>query len=338
MKVIVGMSGGVDSSVAALLLKQAGHDVIGLFMKNWDEEPCPADADYADVVRVCQQLDIPHYSVNFTQEYYDRVFQRCLDGFAAGETPNPDILCNQEIKFALFFEKALSLGGDALATGHYCQTENGQLLTGADPNKDQSYFLYTLRSDVLQRVLFPIGHLPKPAVRALAHQHNLPTASKKDSTGICFIGKRPFKPFLSQYLKPSPGPMELPCGTHVGTHDGLPFYTLGQRKGLAIGGAGSAYYVVAKDQARNALIVAQGDDHPLLYTQTVTARATTWVSTPPPERCTARVRYRQTATPCTVLSLDPLTVQFDTPQKAVTPGQSLVLYDGPLCLGGGIIC
>lgn len=337
--VVVGMSGGVDSSVAAWLCKEAGHRVIGLFMKNWEEEegPCPAAQDYEDVTAVCRLLGIPHYSVNFSQEYWDSVFSECLEAYKLGETPNPDILCNREIKFRVFLEQAKKLGADFLATGHYCRSEEGKLLRGLDPHKDQSYFLYTLQEAQLRQVFFPIGGMEKSAVRALARKIGLPTAEKKDSTGICFIGKRPFKEFLSGFIEKKRGAFETLEGEVVGEHDGVAFYTIGQRRGLGIGGAGEAWYVVGKEIARNVVLVAQGDDHPALYSVGLKMHEVSWVGERPvfPLRCTAKVRYRSEDVPCTVLSENE--VRFDAPVKAVTPHQSIVFYDGEICLGGALI-
>ncbi len=343
--VIVGMSGGVDSSVTALLLKKQGYRVIGLFMKNWEEEgPCPAEKDYEDVVSVCQQLDIPHYSVNFSKHYWDKVFSKCLDEYRAGYTPNPDILCNREIKFKVFFEKAMELGADFLATGHYCtksfHNSEWWLGRGVDPDKDQSYFLYTLKSEILKKVLFPIGDLSKKEVRELAAKHNLSTAQKKDSTGICFIGKRDFKTFLNQYIPSNPGNFERLDGTVVGKHDGIAFYTIGQRKGLGLGGAGDAWYVMGKDVPRNVVIVERGDHHEELYKEELTASDVSWVGSCPtfPLECTAKVRYRTADVPCTVFQHDSgIQVRFHSPQKAITSRQSIVFYQGSLCLGGALI-
>lgn len=347
--VVVGMSGGVDSSVAALLLKQQGFRVIGLFMKNWEEENdgvCHSKQDYDDVAAVCGQLDIPYYTINFATEYRERVFNRFLDDLKLGYTPNPDILCNREIKFDLFLDKALTLGGDYLATGHYCRNVvvdgNHSLCRGRDESKDQSYFVYTLNRRKLEKVLFPVGHLEKSEVRRIAAAHGLPTATKKDSVGICFIGKRDFKPFIGQYIPYSPGNFETPEGVIVGRHDGVAYYTLGQRRGLAIGGEGDAWFVVAKDPNRNVVIVAQGSDHPDLYRSALSANEISWVSGIPPLfpfRCTAKIRYRQPDVGCTVIGCqgDRLSVLFDTPQKAVTPRQSIVFYQGELCLGGAMI-
>lgn len=342
--VVVGMSGGVDSSVAALLLKEAGYKVIGLFMKNWDETDehgnCPADADYQDVIRVCEKLDIPYYSVNFVKEYWDCVFQEFLSDYRRGFTPNPDVLCNREIKFKVFYEKAKLLGADYLATGHYCQVEDGKLKKGADLNKDQTYFLYAINKDVLKDVLFPIGHLPKPEVRALALKHGLATATKKDSTGICFIGERNFKDFLSQYIQSTRGNFVDTNGKILGQHDGTCFYTLGQRKGMGIGGPGEAWFVVAKNFERNEVVLAQGQDHPALYSDALVATELNWLvdSVPQKFECRAKVRYRQVEEPCTVEVLgDAVKVSFHRPQRAMTQRQSVVFYDGDLCLGGGII-
>jgi tRNA-uridine 2-sulfurtransferase len=349
MTVVVGMSGGVDSSVAALLLKQQGYRVIGLFMKNWEETDsqgvCKASREYEDAVSVCEAIGIPYYSVNFAQEYWDQVFTHFLDECRLGHTPNPDILCNREIKFKALFDKACELGADYLATGHYCQTQQGkllnQLLKGADPGKDQSYFLHAIQGDVLAHVLFPIGHLKKTEVRALARAHGLPTSEKRDSTGICFIGKRDFKEFLSRYIAFTPGNFETPEGKLVGRHDGIAYYTIGQRKGLGIGGPGDAWYVVGKEPARNVVIIAQGDKHPALYCDSLTACELSWIGTPPltPFSCHAKIRYRQADQPCTLQSIDNglATVTFPKPQRAATPRQSIVFYDGNICLGGGFI-
>lgn len=342
-RVVVGMSGGVDSSLTAWLLKEQGFEVIGLFMKNWEEEPCPAEADYADVVRVCHTLQIPHYSVNFSKEYWDNVFSTCLADYEAGWTPNPDILCNREIKFSLLLEKALDLGAEYLATGHYCRklSIDGRscLGRGIDQNKDQSYFLYTLNEKILDKVLFPLGELEKPKVRQMASELSLATAEKKDSTGICFIGKRAFRPFLEKYLPKKPGKMVTTSGVEVGTHQGIAFYTIGQRKGLGIGGPGEPWFVVGKDVAKNLLFVEQGD-HPALYSKEAFVEEVSWVNDPPsfPVRCTAKVRYRAPDVPCTVnLQDERLHVEFDRPEKAVTPRQSIVFYQREITLGGGLL-
>lgn len=338
--VVVGMSGGVDSSVSALLLKQQGYRVIGLFMKNWEEEgPCKATQEFEDVVRVCEKLEIPYYSVNFVEEYRESVFAQFLADYKAGLTPNPDVLCNREIKFKVFLEKAFTLGADYLATGHYCRLDDqARLLRGLDPNKDQSYFLHAVKQEAFRKVIFPIGHLHKSEVRRLAREHDLATAEKKDSTGICFIGKRDFKPFLSQFITMKPGNFETLDGTIMGRHDGSAFYTLGQRKGMGLGGEGDAWYVVGKDHERNVVFVERGADHPALFTQELTVSELTWVAEAPaayPFRCSAKVRYRQEDTPCTLHESNRVT--FDEPQRAVTPGQSVVFYNGEICLGGGVI-
>lgn len=344
--VVVGMSGGVDSSVSALLLKKMGYRVIGLFMKNWEETNesghCTSVQDYEDVVRVCEQIGIPYYSVNFVQEYWDSVFSHFLNELKLGFTPNPDILCNREIKFKAFFEKAMDLGADFLATGHYCQVGSSRLLRGADPLKDQSYFLYTIGKKTLSRVLFPIGHLSKQEVRAIAKQHNLATSEKKDSTGICFIGKRDFKPFIQKYIAYQPGHFETLRGEKVGQHDGIAYYTIGQRKGLNIGGAGEAWFVVGKDVKRNVVFVEQGTDHPSLYKGELFATEPSWVSGEPPLfpfACTAKIRYRQADQACVIESCEEgrLHVRFTSPQRAITPRQSIVFYDGATCLGGAMI-
>ncbi len=346
--VVVGMSGGVDSSVSALLLKEQGFHVIGLFMKNWDEKTpdgtCSATKDFEDVVKVCERLDIPYYSVNFIQEYWDFVFTHFLEELKKGFTPNPDILCNREIKFHLFFKKALQLGADFLATGHYAQvTSNSSplLLKGLDPGKDQTYFLYTLKEKILEKLLFPIGHLHKKEVRALALQHGLATAEKKDSTGICFIGKRDFKQFISQYIPYQKGMFLTLDGKKVGEHEGMAYYTLGQRKGLGIGGPGDAWFVVDKDPTLNIVYLAQGEEHPSLYASTLTATEISWVGAAPtlPFSCKAKIRYRQPEQECRVEEIEPgiLLVSFSSPQRAITPRQSIVFYQENCCLGGAMI-
>jgi tRNA-specific 2-thiouridylase len=342
--VIVGMSGGVDSSVSAYLLKEQGYQVIGLFMKNWEETDgeghCQSAKEYEDVVKVCNQLEIPYYSVNFVEEYRESVFKEFLAGIESGLTPNPDILCNREIKFKAFLKKAKELGADFLATGHYCLTDGHRLFRGLDPEKDQSYFLYAVEPGSLQNVLFPIGHLQKKEVREIARKANLATSEKKDSTGICFIGKRDFKPFLSRYISLKPGPFQTLSGQIVGQHDGAAFYTIGQRKGMGLGGEGDAWYVVGKNMAKNIVYVERGADHPALFTSHLEASQLTWIHQPPisPLRCTAKIRYRQSDQPCTLtLSDGKATIHFDTPQRAATPGQSIVFYLDQECLGGGII-
>lgn len=350
--VVVGMSGGVDSSLSALLLKEQGYNVIGMFMKNWEEKNadghCTSAADYEDVVRVCEEIGIPYYSVNFVKEYWDNVFRHFLDDCRAGYTPNPDILCNREIKFKVFFDKAIELGADFLATGHYCKKRtlkdgSHQLIKGNDPGKDQSYFLYTLNEQTLKKVLFPVGELPKNEVRKLAKKFGLSTAEKKDSTGICFIGERDFKEFLKGYLPIQRGNFEDVNGKVVGKHDGTAYYTLGQRKGLGIGGPGDAWFVVGKNVERNVVILAQGTFHPALYCDDLIATELSWVSAKGapqlPFTCTAKVRYRQPDQPCIIEKIEDgkAFVSFGIPQRAVTAGQSIVFYDGDVCLGGGRI-
>jgi len=343
-KVVVGMSGGVDSSVAAYLLKREGFHVIALFMKNWEDASCSSLGDFEDVVRVCDRLKIPYYSVNFVKEYWERVFSVCLKEYARGLTPNPDILCNREIKFKLFFEKALALGGDFLATGHYCRIgkKDGSLclLKGVDLSKDQSYFLYTLPSSILPKVLFPLGSYHKQKVRAIAQEAGLATAKKKDSTGICFVGERDFKPFLQTYLPRCVGDIKTKSGRIVGRHDGVAFYTIGQRKGLGIGGPGEAWYVVSKDVEKNVLIVQQGEGEDL-FSRSLVACDLHWILRAPltPYACFAKVRYRQTDVPCVIekIAQGKAFVRFQDPQRAVTLSQSIVFYDGDVCLGGGKI-
>ena len=342
MKIAVAMSGGVDSSTVAYLLKQEGHEIFGMYMVNWDEKNpegrCAGEQDAEDVAAVCDHLGIPFYTVNFTEEYWDQVFTGFLEEIKAGYTPNPDVLCNREIKFKVLFEKALSLGADCLATGHYCQTDGTHLLRGKDPGKDQSYFLYAINGSVLKKILFPLGNLLKSEVRAIAREAGLPVAAKRDSTGICFIGKRQFRPFLEKYIPNKEGPIETVEGKPMGTHQGIAYYTIGQRKGMGVGGPGDAYYVAGKDRARNALLIAQGADHPALFKKSLTASELTWIGAPPPNRCTAKIRYRQEDTPCTIeIEEGKLRVEFDSLQRAVTPRQSIVLYDGPRCIGGGLI-
>jgi tRNA-uridine 2-sulfurtransferase len=347
--VVVGMSGGVDSSVAAQLLREQGYRVIGLFMKNWEEKDengvCSSAKDYADVARVCDRLDIPYYGVEFVREYREHVFAHFLAEYEAGYTPNPDILCNREIKFNVFMKKALEeVGGDFLATGHYARVgEGASLLKGVDPGKDQSYFLYTLKKEILSRVLFPVGELPKSEVRRLAGEAGLSTAAKKDSTGICFIGERNFTRFLGQYVKAKRGRIRTLAGEDLGGHAGVCFYTLGQRKGLGLGGEGEAYFVVGKDPARGIVYAERGQRHPALYCDTLTATELSWVSGeapgPLPFRCTAKARYRQQDVPCVITAIQEgrATVAFDEPQRAITPRQSIVFYSGETCLGGGMI-
>jgi len=342
--VVVGMSGGVDSSVVAVICKLLGYQTIGLFMKNWDEVDergvCSADKDYSDVIKVCERIDIPYYSLNFVQEYYDGVFSEFLSDIKAGLTPNPDILCNREIKFKVFFEKAKMLGADFLATGHYAQIIDGKLAKGFDGQKDQSYFLYAISQDCLSSVLFPIGHLEKKRVRELAVLFDLATSTKKDSTGICFIGERNFKQFLMNYVESVKGPFVDLQGKKLGLHDGTCFYTLGQRKGLGIGGPGEAWFVVAKNNQENEVILAQGDDHPALYAEELEATELNWLVSEVSEEfeCTAKIRYRQKDQIAHVLKREgKIQVRFPIPQRAITLGQSIVLYQGDVCLGGGKI-
>lgn len=349
-RVVVGMSGGVDSSVAALILKQQGYDVIGIFMKNWDDTDefgvCTATEDYEDVIRVCNQIGIPYYAVNFEKEYWDKVFTYFLDEYKAGRTPNPDVMCNKEIKFKAFLDHAITLGADYLATGHYARVnyrdEEFKLLRGIDDNKDQTYFLNQLGQNQLSRVMFPIGNIEKPRVRELAKEANLATATKKDSTGICFIGERNFKDFLGNYLPAKPGNMETLDGEVKGKHDGLMYYTIGQRHGLGIGGSGEPWFVVGKNLKENILYVDQGFHNDLLYSDSITATNISWVSNEIPKsalKCTAKFRYRQPDSGVTVqmVNQNSAKVIFDKPVRAVTPGQAVVFYNGEECLGGGTI-
>lgn len=349
--VVIGMSGGVDSSVAALLLKEQGYDVIGLFMKNWEETDengmCQSAKEFDDVIAVCDKIDIPYYSVNFVKEYKRDVFSHFLNEFEQGFTPNPDILCNREIKFNQLLKKAISLGADYLATGHYCASNlidnKTHLLKAKDSSKDQSYFLYAIPPGSLEKVLFPLGNLLKSEVRAIARQMGLATSEKKDSTGICFIGERNFKSFLSQYIQYKPGNFETVDGKIIGKHDGAAFYTPGQRKGLGIGGPGEAWFVCGKDVKRNTVILAQGANHSALYCDELEAVELTWIAGPPnmslPYRCRSKVRYRQPDQACTIQRIENgrAFISFDIPQRAVTLRQSIVFYDGDICLGGGMI-
>jgi tRNA-specific 2-thiouridylase len=352
-RVILGLSGGVDSAVAALLLKDEGYDVHALHMTNWEDDDgyCTAAADLQDARRVCKQLDIPLHHANFSKQYRDQVFEYFLDEYRKGRTPNPDVLCNREIKFGVFRDYAKRLGGDHLATGHYARSgvvdDVGALFKGKDPNKDQSYFLHQVSAEALAETLFPLGELLKAQVRDIARDRGLAVHGKKDSTGICFIGERPFREFLSTYLPANPGPMRTPGGMLVGEHQGLMYYTLGQRQGLHIGGIHDRpelpWYVVAKDLDSNALIVAQGE-HELLFSNGLTATDASWIGTAPRGlrdglRCKAKVRYRQPDQDCAVTDLGAgrVDVRFDERQKAVTPGQFVVFYDGDRCLGGAVI-
>ena len=360
------MSGGVDSSVAAWLLKQQGYDVVGLFMKNWedddDSEYCSARQDWLDAVSVADVVGVDIEAVNFAAEYKDRVFAEFLREYSAGRTPNPDVLCNAEIKFKAFLDHALTLGAEFIATGHYARVrravENAhagnsphgefQLLKAVDASKDQSYFLHRLNQAQLSKTLFPLGDIKKTEVRKIAHDLGLSNAAKKDSTGICFIGERPFREFLNRYLPTQPGPMKTPEGNIVGQHLGLAFYTLGQRKGIGLGGSkegsGEPWYSARKDIAQNTLYVVQGHDHPWLLSATLMAENASWVAGAAPapsehSQLTAKTRYRQSDSACalSVAASDIFRLEFDAPQWAITPGQSAVLYDGEVCLGGGII-
>jgi len=344
------MSGGVDSSVAAYLLKQQGYDVIGIFMKNWDDTDengmCTATEDYDDVIKVCNQIGIPYYAVNFEKQYWDKVFTYFLEEYKSGRTPNPDVMCNKEIKFKAFLEHAISLGADYLATGHYAQVKevNGEihLLRGLDNNKDQTYFLNQLVQDQLSKVMFPIGHLEKKYVREIAIEAGLATATKKDSTGICFIGERNFKEFLSQYLPAQPGDMVTMDGDLMGRHDGLMYYTIGQRQGLGIGGAGDPWFVLGKNLKENILLVGQNIHHEALFSDQLTAVNMSFTTNTPKSKtfsCTAKFRYRQEDVQVEV-ELTPANgaiVSFAQPVRAITPGQAVVFYDGDVCLGGGTI-
>jgi tRNA-uridine 2-sulfurtransferase len=349
--VILGMSGGVDSSVAAHLLLQQGYRVEGLFMSNWEEDEdgyCTAAADYQDARLVAEKLGIPLHKVNFAAHYRDRVFEQFLAEYRAGRTPNPDVLCNREIKFGVCFEHALRLGADLFATGHYARIQREpcvRLLKGADPNKDQSYFLAAVSATAFTKTLFPIGELPKTEVRRIAKSLALPVHDKKDSTGICFIGERPFEEFLSRYLPAQPGRILTVENEQLGQHRGLMYYTIGQRQGLGIGGTRNhpeqPWYVVDKDLKRNALIVGQGQDHPALFSDSLDASMLHWIEGSPRGerfRCTAKVRYRQADQPCEVTLIDQgARAVFDRPQRAVTPGQFVVFYAADECLGSGVI-
>lgn len=347
--VVVGMSGGVDSSVTAKLLLEQGYNVVGIFMKNWDDTDefgvCTATDDYEDVRLVAEEIGIPYYSVNFEKEYYDRVFQYFLEEYKKGRTPNPDVMCNKEIKFKAFLDHAMKLGADYVATGHYARVthdENGvEMLRGVDNNKDQTYFLNQLSKEQLSKVMFPLGHLEKPEVRKLAHKYDLATKDKKDSTGICFIGEKDFKTFLSTYLPANPGRMvNMDTGEDKGSHDGLMYYTIGQRQGLGIGGDGGAYFVAGKNLETNELYVVQGDDNKALISTSLLASEVNFINPMPTEfECTAKFRYRQTDVPVTVkvLSEDQIEVTYLQGGSAVTPGQAVVLYDGERVIGGATI-
>jgi tRNA-uridine 2-sulfurtransferase len=359
-KVVIGMSGGVDSSVAAWMLKEQGHEVIGLFMKNWEDDDnsefCSSRQDWIDAASVADVVGVDIEAVNFSAEYKDRVFAEFLREYEAGRTPNPDVLCNAEIKFKSFLDHAMTLGADLIATGHYARVrqagERFELLKAFDATKDQSYFLHRLNQAQLSKTLFPLGEIAKTEVRKIAEKLALPNAQKKDSTGICFIGERPFREFLNRYLSYQPGPMKTDDGKTVGEHVGLSFYTLGQRKGIGIGGVKSyqnadgssdAWYVARKDIASNTLYVVQGHDHPWLLSQALTFSQASWTAgaAPAPRRLSAKTRYRQADVACSLAPQegvgDGYELRFDAAQWAVTPGQSAVLYDGDVCLGGGII-
>ncbi|WP_301117880.1 tRNA 2-thiouridine(34) synthase MnmA [Pusillimonas sp. (ex Stolz et al. 2005)] len=362
-RVVVGMSGGVDSSVSAWLLKQQGYEVVGLFMKNWedddDSEYCSTRQDWLDAASVADLIGVDIEAVNFADEYKDRVFAEFLREYSAGRTPNPDILCNAEIKFKAFLDHAMSLGAELIATGHYARVREVvsgtnsrfELLKGLDASKDQSYFLHRLNQAQLSRTLFPLGELPKTEVRRIARELGLPNAAKKDSTGICFIGERPFREFLNRYLPTQEGPIMTPEGQELGRHMGLAFYTLGQRKGLGIGGVkgrqradgtAEAWYTARKDIENNTLFVVQGHDHPWLLADQLQAQDASWIAgrPPAPGSYAAKTRYRQPDAACRIESIDSegrFALRFDEPQWAVTPGQSAVVYDGDICLGGGII-
>jgi tRNA-specific 2-thiouridylase len=355
-KIIVGMSGGVDSSVAAMLLLEQNYDVEGLFMKNWeeddDEDYCAAAVDLNDATEVCKTLGIKLHSVNFASEYWDRVFQHFLAEFKAGRTPNPDILCNKEIKFRAFLEHAQTLGADLIATGHYARSDissgKSRLLRGLDSNKDQSYFLHALNQYQLSHAMFPIGEYDKPVIRELAKSSNLTTHDKKDSTGICFIGERRFSTFLEKFLPAKPGDIVTVDGETIGNHNGLMYYTLGQRKGIGIGGLRETeeepWYVVGKELDDNNLIVAQGHDHPAMFHNVLESSQLNWIAGTEPDldvdkKLSAKIRYRQQDQACTLIKMNEsrYKVTFDESQRAITPGQSVVFYEDENCLGGGVI-
>ncbi len=357
-RVVIGMSGGVDSSVSAWLLKEQGYEVIGLFMKNWEDDDdndfCSARSDWIDAVSVADVVGVDIEAVNFAAEYKDRVFAEFLREYQAGRTPNPDVLCNAEIKFKAFLDHAMRLGADLIATGHYARVRENdgrfELLKAVDASKDQSYFLHRLNQQQLSKTLFPLGEIKKSEVRRIAEQLQLPNAKKKDSTGICFIGERPFREFLNRYLSYQPGPMKTPEGDIVGEHVGLSFYTLGQRKGIGIGGSkkhrnaegnSEPWYVAAKDIPNNTLYVVQGHNHPWLMSSALEAGQASWISGEAPQdaQLAAKTRYRQADVACSGKMVDAagFRMDFPTPQWAVTPGQSAVFYQGDICLGGGII-
>ncbi|MBF0842436.1 tRNA 2-thiouridine(34) synthase MnmA [Staphylococcus lentus] len=349
-RVVVGMSGGVDSSVTAHILKEQGYDVVGIFMKNWDDTDengvCTATEDYNDVIAVCNQLDIPYYAVNFEKEYWDKVFTYFLDEYKKGRTPNPDVMCNKEIKFKAFLNHALKLGADYVATGHYARVRRDgdkvEMLRGIDNNKDQTYFLNQLTEEQLSKVMFPLGELEKSEVRKIAEEQDLATAKKKDSTGICFIGEKNFKTFLSQYLPAQNGKMQTLDAVDMGEHTGLMYYTIGQRHGLGIGGDGDPWFVVGKNLKDNVLYVEQGFHHEALYSDYLIASDISFINEldfSTPIQCSAKFRYRQKDTNVTVekISDNQIKVIFEEPVRAITPGQAVVLYDGEVCLGGATI-
>jgi tRNA-specific 2-thiouridylase len=349
-RVVVGLSGGVDSSVAALLLQREGYDVHGLFMSNWEEDEdgyCTNARDFQDARGVSERLGIPLHRVSFAEEYRDRVFRYLLDEYSQGRTPNPDVLCNREIKFGEFARYARRLGAARIATGHYARVsaDGSTLLRARDEDKDQTYFLHGIRGDELAHTLFPIGSLTKAEVRRMAEDAGLPNHAKPDSTGICFIGERPFRTFLANHLEGEPGPIVTVSGERIGTHEGLVYYTIGQRQGLGIGGRrgrpDAPWYVCEKRRATNELVVVQGSEHPRLYADALEAVAPSWIAGRPPalpRRCQARLRHRQPLQACEVAGTgDVLRIRFDAPQRAIAPGQFAVLYDGPVCLGGAVI-
>jgi tRNA-uridine 2-sulfurtransferase len=351
-KIIIGMSGGVDSSVAAWLLIEQGHQVEGLFMKNWehDDKPgyCAASEDLADAQAVCDQLNIPLHQVNFSKNYWDKVFEHVLSEYERGRTPNPDVLCNQHIKFKCFLEHALSLGADAIATGHYARINNNTLCKAKDRNKDQTYFLHAMPPEALAKTYFPIGDYLKPEIRDMAKKLNLINHDKKDSTGLCFIGERPFKQFLNEFMLSTPGPIQNTAGDVLGQHDGLMFYTIGQRQGLNIGGVQNTpdapWYVVDKNLKTNTLMIAQGSGHPMLYANGLTCGPIHWLIPTQddmfPKTCFSKTRYRQTEQACMISPEDnnqQHTIMFSNPQRAITVGQYIVFYDKNICLGGAVI-
>ena len=353
--IVVGMSGGVDSAVTALLLKREGHDVTGVFMNNWEEKDdsgvCTSERDYADMRSVCDQIGIPYYSVNFAREYKERVFSHFLEEYRRGRTPNPDVLCNREIKWSVFLDFALQLGAEKLATGHFARLDQVEgryrLLRAKDEAKDQTYFLYMIGQRALRYAMFPVGGMTQAEIRDIARQNGLPVSEKKDSTGVCFIGERDFKAFLKTYLPAQPGDIRTPEGKLVGRHDGLMYYTLGQRRGLGIGGGGDGrrWFVVGKDLKNNVLLVEQGEDSPLLYSESAVLEDLTWISGESPVQagqslnCMARFRHRQPLQEVTITPIEGgfMKVDFAVPQRAITPGQSAVFYLGEECLGVGII-